>query len=180
MSVQSMSRWFAAMCVVLSSVAFAGWSKKGTPQASFKGTGVAGLKFVGKTSDVEITDDGKDLTLTVKIDSIDTDNSIRNGHMKEDVEMTKFPTMSLKVPLAAIAAPEDGKSIEKDTKGSLTFHGQTKEIPFHYKASCKAGVCDVDGSADIKLSDFGVKPRKYLGVGVHDEVGISATFQVAK
>lgn len=179
MSVQSWSRWFAACCVVTSSMALAGWTEKGTAQASFKATGVAGLKFVGKTSDVDIADDGKDLTVSLKIDSIDTDNSIRNGHMKEDVEMSKFPTMALKVPLASIAS-EDGKSVEKDLKGTLSFHGQTKEIPFHYKASCKGGVCDVEGSADIKLSDFGVKPRKYLGIGVHDEVTIGATFQVAK
>jgi polyisoprenoid-binding protein YceI len=169
-----------AACVVASSAALAGWKEQGTAEASFKATGPAGLKILGKTTEVDLADDGKDLSVTVKVDSIDTDNSLRNGHMKEDIEAEKFPTLGLKVPLSALQVPEDGKSVEAQATGTLTLHGQSKELPFRYKASCKGGTCEVEGSADIKLSDFGIKPRKYLGIGVRDEVTIATSFKVSK
>lgn len=180
MSVQSMSRWFAALCVVVSSVALAGWSKQGEAEASFKATGPAGLKIVGKTTAVDVADDGSNLTVTVKVMEIDTDNSLRNSHMKEDLQGEQFPLITLKVPLASLKVPEDGKSIEADAKGTFGLHGQTKEIPFHYKATCSGGTCDIDGSADIGMKDYGVKIRSYLGITVKDGVTVMAKFKVKK
>lgn len=180
MSVQSMSRWFGALCVVVSSVALAGWAKQGDAEASFKATGPAGLKIVGKTSAVDVADDGTNLTVTVKVMEIDTDNSLRNSHMKEDLEGEKFPLITLKVPLASLKIPDDGKSVEADTRGTFGLHGQTKEIPFHYTASCKGGVCDIDGSADISMKEYGVKIRSYLGITVKDGVTVMAKFKAKK
>lgn len=180
MSVQSMSRWLAALCVVTASLALAGWSKQGDAEATFKATGPAGLKIVGKTSAVEVADDGTNLTVTVKATEIDTDNSLRNSHMKEDIEAEKFPLITLKVPLASLKVPEDGKSTDGETKGVFGFHGQTKEIPFKYKATCKGDSCDIDGTADINMKDYGVKIRSYLGITVKPDVTVGAKFKVKK
>lgn len=180
MSVQSMSRLFAALCVLVGSVALAGWSKEGNAEASFKATGPAGLKIIGKTSALDVADDGSHLTITVKLKEIDTDNSLRNSHMREDLEAEKYPLVTLKVPLASLKVPEDGKSLEADATGTFGLHGQTKDIPFHYRAACKGGVCEVDGSADISLKDYGVKVRSYLGITVKDNVTVMAKFKVKK
>ncbi|MEW6429972.1 MAG: YceI family protein [Myxococcota bacterium] len=180
MSCQSMSRWFAALSVVTASLALAGWAKQGDAEATFKATGPAGLKIVGKTTAVEVADDGAHLTVTVKATEIDTDNSLRNSHMKEDIEAEKFPLITLKVPVASLKVPEDGQSVEAETRGVFGMHGQTKEIPFKYKASCKGGSCDVDGTADINLKDYGVKIRSYLGITVKPEVTVGAKFKVRK
>lgn len=180
MSVQSMSRWFAALSVVTASLALAGWSKQGDAEAAFKASGPAGLKIVGKTSAVDVADDGTTLTVTVKLQEIDTDNSLRNGHMKEDLEADKFPLITLKVPIASLKVPEDGKSVDAEIKGVFGLHGQTKEIPFKYKATCKGGSCDIDGSADINLKDYGVKIRSYLGITVKPDVTVTAKFKVKK
>ncbi|MEW5743131.1 MAG: YceI family protein [Myxococcota bacterium] len=173
-------RSVVGLCVLAGAAASAGWSKTGNAEATFKATGPAGFKIVGKTSAVDVADDGTSLTVTVKLKEIDTDNSLRNGHMQEDLEAEKFPLITLKVPLASLKVPDDGKSVEAESKGVFGLHGQTKEIPFKYKASCKGGACDVEGSADINLKDYGVKVRSYLGITVKPEVSVATKFQVKK
>lgn len=178
MSVTNVTRWAVAVCALSSAVALAGWSKTGDAEASFRAKGPAGFKIVGKTKAVDVADDGTNLTVTVKLQEIDTDNDLRNSHMKEDLEAEKFPLITLKVPLASLKVPEDGKSVEAEAKGTFGIHGQTKDIPFKYKASCKGGVCDIEGSADINLKDHGVKIRSYLGITVKPEVAVETKFKV--
>lgn len=180
MSFQVMSRWMVGLCALAASTALAGWTQTGSAEATVKATGPAGFKIVGKATTVAVADDGKDLTVTVKVKDVDTDNSLRNGHMQEDLEAEKFPLMTMKVSGASLKVPEDGKSIDAEGKGLFGIHGQTKEIPFKYKASCKGGVCDIDASADVNLKDFGVKIRSYLGITVKSEIAITAKFQVKK
>jgi polyisoprenoid-binding protein YceI len=168
------------LCVLVGAAASAGWSKSGTAEATFKAIGPAGFKIIGKTSAVDVADDGTSLTVTVKLKEIDTDNSLRNTHMQEDLEADKYPLVTLKVPLAFLQVPDDGKSVEAQSRGVFGLHGQSKEIPFKYKASCKGGTCDVEGSADINLKDYGVKVRSYLGITVKPEVSVAAKFQLKK
>jgi polyisoprenoid-binding protein YceI len=164
------------LCVLAASTALAGWTQTGAAEA----TGPAGFKIVGKAKTVVVADDGKDLSVTVKVKDVDTDNSLRDGHMQEDLEAEKFPLLTLKVSDASLKVPEDGQSVDAEGKGVFGIHGQTKELPFKYKATCKGGVCDIDASADINLKDFGVKIRSYLGITVKSEIGITAKFQVKK
>jgi len=180
MTFQAMSRWVVGVCALAASTALAGWTQTGAGEATVKATGPAGFKIVGKSPKVAVADDGKELTVTVNVKDVDTDNSLRNGHMQEDLEAEKFPLITMKVPLGSLKVPEDGQSVDTEGKGVFGIHGQTKEIPFKYKASCKGGVCDVDASADVNLKDFGVKIRSYLGITVKSEIAITAKFQVKK
>lgn len=173
-------RLAVGLCVLVGAAAQAGWSKAGAAEATVKATGPAGFKIVGKTSAVDVADDGTHLTVTVKLKEIDTDNSLRNGHLQEDLEAEKFPLITLKVPLASLQVPEDGKSVDAESKGVFGIHGQTKEIAFKYKASCKGGTCDIEGAADVNLKDYGVKIRSYLGITVKSAVSVTAKFQVKK
>jgi YceI-like domain len=152
-----------------SSTVFA-WGKEGDAKA----------KIVGEASALNVKDDGKTISLTVPLKDIDTGMSLRNGHMREDLEADKFPDIVLTVPVDSLKGFEDGKSFDGESKGTIALHGKTKEVPFKFKVACKAAVCSVDGSADINLADYGVKVRSYLGVTVKPEVAIGAQFKLKK
>jgi polyisoprenoid-binding protein YceI len=160
--------------VSIAFVAHAKLSKVGTPTAGFHAKGPAGLAIDGKTSDVDVVDDGTNITVTVRHANIDTGMEIRNKHTKEDLEADRFATASLKVPLASLKLGGG----EEDAKGSLTIHGQTKDVTFHYKASKSGNTLDVKGATTINVNDFGVKPRSYMGVSIKNDVEIFAAFQV--
>ncbi len=162
--------------VAVATVAFAGWSRSGEALASFKATGPAGFKIVGATKNLDIKDDGTTLTVAIKLTDIDTDNSLRNKHMLEDLEAEKMPACSLTVPLASLK--EDGKDAE--AKGTFALHGKTHEVTFKYTSSCADGVCSIDGATDINLKDYDVKVRSYLGITVKSEVSVTAKFQLKK
>lgn len=162
--------------LVTASLAFAGWTQEGDGSATFDAKGTMGLKIHGVAKKVAVADDGKSLSVTVKIADVDTDNGLRNSHMAEDMEASKFPEISIAVPLEAVKL-EDGAS--GTAKGTFSIHGKTKEVPFKYAVSCK-GACTVDGSADLNLGDFGVKIRSYLGVTVKPDISVGAKFTVKK
>lgn len=159
--------------LTFSLVAAAALTKTGSAQAGFKATGPGGLNIDGKTSDVDIADDGTTITITVKLGSLDTGMGLRDKHTKEDLEVDKHPTAMIKVPRAGLKlGGGDG-----DAKGSLTIHGQTKDVSFHYKADKSGDVLDVKASTRINVGDFGVKPRSYLGVSIKPDVDVFANFQ---
>lgn len=162
--------------VSFSLVAAAKLNKTGNATAGFHATGPAGLSIDGKTSDVTVADDGTTVTITVNLTSIDTGIGLRNKHTAEDLEAAKFPTATLKVARSAVKIPAAGAEASGDAKGSLTIHGQTKDVTVHYKAKHAGDTITVDGSTDISVSDFGVKPRSYLGVSIKPNVTISVKF----
>lgn len=154
-------------------IADAKLSKAGGGTAGFKASGPAGLNIEGRTSDVDVSDDGSNVVVTVNLQNIDTGMEIRNKHTKEDLEVSSFPTASIKVPRSALKMGGG----EGDAKGSLTIHGQTRDVTFHYVAANNGGTLDVKSSTHISVSDFKVKPRSYLGVSIKDGVDIYANFQ---
>jgi polyisoprenoid-binding protein YceI len=172
----SVTRWFVLVGFLCASAALANWTEQGEGSSSFKATGPAGFKIVGATKSVAVSDDGKTFTATVKLAEIDTDNSLRNKHMLEDLEAAKYPTCALSVPSEAI---KEGVSDAQAT-GTFSMHGKTKAVPFKYTTKCTAGVCDVEGSADLNLKDFDIKIRSYLGITVKPEVSVSTRFQIKK
>src|SRR5215468_8801542 len=148
--------------VTFSLVAAAKLSKAGAAEGGFHATGPAGLTIDGKTSEVDVVDDGTTVSITIKLTSLDTGVEMRNKHTKEDLEADKFPTATLKVARSALQM--GGGS--GDTKGSMTIHGQTKDVPFHYDASKSGSALSIKGTAKVNVNDFGVKPRSYLGVSI--------------
>lgn len=170
----------AAAVLLAPSLAFAAWTRQGEGELTFDAKGNIGMKFHGVTKAFTVADDGTALTIAANVADLDTDNSLRNKHMQEDLEASKFPALSLAVPLAALKVPADGANIEAEAKGTFTLHGQAVEVPFTYKASCAAGACAVEASAKLNVNDFGVKIRSYLGVTVKPEVTIGAKFSLKR
>lgn len=179
------STFFAvvASLSLVAGAAFAGWSKTDTKaQARFNGSGPGGFKIEGTTAAVDVKDpDGKSLTVVVALKDLSTGIALRDSHMRDKyLEVGKFPETTLVVPLSALTIPADGKDGEGDAKGNVTLHGVTKEQAFHYKASCKAGVCDVTGTLPLNMNDYGIKVPSYLGITVKPDLTLTVTFQAKR
>jgi polyisoprenoid-binding protein YceI len=158
-------------------VAAAKLSKTGTSTTAFKVAGPAGLTINGTTSDMTIADDGTTVTITVPLNNVDTGIGLRNEHTKKALEIDKYPTTTLKVARSALKFPAAGAESSGDAKGSLTLHGQTKDVTFHYVANNAGGTISVKGSSHINMNDYGVTPPSYLGVSVKPDVDLTTAFQ---
>ncbi len=164
------------LSLLVSSLALAGLVQEGAGSATFDAKGTLGLKIHGAASKLTVTDDGKNLVVTVKVADVDTDNSLRNKHLGEDMEAATYPDITLTVPL-------DGLKLEGSSgtaKGTFAIHGKTREVSFKYASTAKDGVISVDGRADLNLSDYGVKIRSYLGVTVKPDITVAAKFALKK
>lgn len=170
----TMSRLLVSMTALTAALAFAALTQEGEGDATFDAKGTLGLKIHGTAKHVAVKDDGTTTTVTVQMKDVDTDNSLRNKHMNEDMEAEKFPALSIAVPTKSIEIPSNGS---KTAKGNFTLHGVTKEVPFEYTADA-AG--NVKGTANINLADFGVKIRSYLGVTVKPDITVATNFKVKK
>ncbi len=170
------ARSVLTVSLLTASLSFAGWTQVGSGSVTFDAKGPAGFKIHGASEKAVVADDGKVLQVSVKMEDIDTDNSLRNHHMLEDAGAKEFPMVILSVPVGTLK--ESGSAIE--TTGTFELHGQKKETKFTYTPKCEGGACDIEGSANLNLSDFGIKIRSYLGVTVKPDIVVGAKFKVKK
>lgn len=135
--------------------------------------------------------DSQDLTdaeidFTIDVDSIDTRNKDRDGHLKSGdfFDVANFPTITFKS--TGVAKKTDG---EYHVTGDMTVHGVTRKETFLVTfegegtdpyGNEKAGF-SVEGS--IKRSDYGLTYNAALetgGVLIGDQVKISISIEAAK
>jgi polyisoprenoid-binding protein YceI len=174
---------FAALAGGAAVAATPGFARTAAPaEAVFRGAVTGGLKLEGKTSELTVKSDDKAFVVVVGLKSLTTGIALRDGHMRDKyLEVEKYPETKLEVPVANLKVPAPGSSIESETKGQLTLHGQTKEVPFKYKATCKPdNTCDASGTAAININDFGIVVPKYLGVTMKPDVTLETAFQVKR
>ena len=167
----------ALALLTFSLVAAAKLSKTGTSTTNFKASGPAGLNINGSTADMTVADDGTTVTITVPLANINTGIALRDEHTKKALEADKYPNVTLAVPRASLKFPADGASSSGDAKGSMTLHGQTKDVTFHYSAKRAGSTYTVTGNTSVNVDDFGVKRPSYLGVTVKPDVAIDTAFQ---
>lgn len=172
----NLSRSLLTLSLLAASLAFAGWKQEGAGSVSFDAKGPAGFKIHGGAEKVVVADDGKNLTVTIKLADVDTDNSLRNRHMLEDTHAKDHPEVILTVPVGSLK--ESGSGLE--ATGTFELNGQKKETKFTYTPKCEGGTCEVEGSANLNLGDFGIKIRSYLGVTVKPDIVVGAKFKVKK
>jgi polyisoprenoid-binding protein YceI len=146
----------------------------------------AGISYVhGRFNDVagEFTIDKADpskssVTLTIKIESVDTNNKARDGHLKSDsfFDAKQFPTITFKSK--SFKAIEGGYQVT----GDLTMHGETKEISFKLNGGKETEfppkVKRTGYWADLKLnrSEFGMKGMlEAIGDTVYISVAVEGT-----
>jgi polyisoprenoid-binding protein YceI len=143
---------------------------------SFHGIGPAGFKIDGKTNALDVKEDGANYVVTVPLKDITTGISLRDNHMRNKyLEVDKFPETHLTFAKSAVNVGGEG-----DAKGTLTLHGKTKELPFHYTTKCNGDVCDAKATIAINMNDFGIVIPVYLGVTMKPDVTVETTFQAKK
>ena len=181
--VRSYTRFLGAAALLtmttFSLVAAAKLQKMGTSVTTFKANATAGLVVAGTTADMSIEDDGTIVKITVPLANISTGIALRDEHTKKALEVATYPAASLTVARSALKFAAAGAQSSGDAKGSLTLHGQTKDVTFHYVAKLNGSVYEVQANTTINVDDFGVKRPSYLGITVKPDVDISATFQAA-
>jgi len=179
----SLKALLTTAALVLAGTALAGWTKTGESVASFKGSGPAGFKIEGKTRSLDVTDDGKSLSVAVGLKDLETGIDLRDRHMRDNylkVGEKGNESAVLTVPVDAITWPEDGKATKGAAKGTFALHGKTKEVSFSYSISNAGGTYAISGEAPINFNEFGIEVSSYMGITVKPNITVFATFSVKK
>jgi polyisoprenoid-binding protein YceI len=117
----------------------------------------------------------------VGVAKITTGIGVRDAHMQERyLESDKYPTAELVVPRAGLQFPADGASVDTTAAATLTIHGVSRPVAFHYKAVRKGNVYDVQADVHINMTDYGIPTPTYLGVTVKPPVDIHVAFRLVE
>ena len=76
--------------------------------------------------------------------------------------------------------PKDSltRQVGRSFTGSLTLHGVTKTVVGAVDVRQAGAGLRVSGSFPLRLSDYGIRPPRYLGIGVKDTVQVEVVFAV--
>jgi polyisoprenoid-binding protein YceI len=147
-------------------------------RVSFLVSGPVGLKIEGSTGELQVADDGGNVTITIPLGNLTTGISLRDKHMKDSLETTKYPTTTLTVARSVLKVPTSGERVESDASGTLTLHGQTRPVSVHYDTKWDGSTFATHGRVHFVMTDFGITVPSYLGVTVKPDVDVNANFKV--
>lgn len=150
----------------------------GDNSAQFSASGPGGLSIVGKsTQTVAVVEQGGNVRVSVKLESLDTGMALRNRHMREKyLETGKYPYAELTVPRASLKIPAPGAKASGEATGSIIIHGKAAPVKFTYEAVNEGGVFKVVGKAPIDLRNHDITIPNYLGVTVKPNVDVEVRF----
>ena len=147
----------------------------GTARVTVSAQGPAGLTIEGSSVALTMQSDAEMVAFEVPVASIDTGIELRNRHLRELVEVDRFPFARLELPRAAVGFPQAGQTISRTAQGQLTLHGVKRPVSVEYRADGGArGRSIVNASFTLDLRDHGMTPPAYLGLKVAPEVKIAA------
>jgi polyisoprenoid-binding protein YceI len=172
---------FLALAVVciLPAVAGAALSRSGTPNVQFTAIGVAGLKIVGTTHELDLREDGGNVVVSVPLANLDTGIGLRNQHMREKyLEVAKYPRAELTVVRNLVNVPVVGADSSGAAAGTMLIHGVSRPVQFKYRAKRDGAGIHVTGSVHLNMKDHGISVPSYLGVTVKPDVDVDVTFDV--
>jgi polyisoprenoid-binding protein YceI len=113
----------------------------------------------------------------VKLDTLSTGISLRDRHMRETyLEVTKGPGYAVAVLDNIHVDKVDGKGA---FHGTLTLHGQTREVTGTTTVQKKDGQLRVSAEFPLKVSDFQILKPTYLGIGVRDDIQVKVSLATA-
>jgi polyisoprenoid-binding protein YceI len=143
----------------------------------FTAKGPAGLTITGSTADLQITDDGKRVSISVPLRALTTGIVQRDQHMKDKyLQVSQFPAAELSIERGALKPPSSG-AVSADVKALMKIHGKTKTITIHYAAKKTGdGAIQVVGTTTLDIRDYGIEIPKFMGVTVKPDVSVAVTF----
>jgi polyisoprenoid-binding protein YceI len=145
----------------------------------FTCSGPGGLRIEGTGTELLAEDKAGALVVTVPLASVTTGMSLRDTHMHEKyLESAKYPNAELSVPRTALKFPSDGSSIEATAAGTMSIHGTSRPVSFHYKAQRSGAAYDVQGDVHVNMNDYGITTPSYLGITVKPPVDVAVSFRL--
>lgn len=150
--------------------------------------GIANFNGSFKDYKISITNNAADFSdavveLTAEVKSIDTDNEMRDEHLKgaDFFDATKFPQLTFK----STSFKKTGAKTYKVT-GDLTLHGVTKPVTLDavlvgtaVHPQSKKDLVGFKVSGTIKRTDFGIATG-FPTAALSDEVAIAGDFEFIK
>ncbi len=149
------------------------------------------VKFTGRTAQVlgsaniDIRDLGRSSgEFAVNLASLDTGIKLRDEHMRNFLETSRYPEARFKVRTirSKVKSLPENKPVSVFVDGDLTIHGVTRAVTLPAEltflpqtdADFRAGDwVKLASTFDVKMTDFGIKvPSMILGPKVNNEVQI--------
>jgi len=126
-------------------------------------------------------------TMTIKADSIDTNNTQRDGHLKgpDFFDVQSYPDITFKSSTVALDTRAGQGNIVYQVTGDLTMHGVTKSITLPIQMLGEAQMPDGSTHAgfltqtELKRSEFGISKFVENNM-VGDAIGITVSFEGVK
>ena len=163
--------------LLFAAIAAAKLNRTGDALTTFSVGTPVGLRVEGKTSEMNLTDDGAMITVAVPLGKLTTGVELQDRLIRAALEVDKYPSAELRILRPLLKLPTGASpSTAGDTKGALTLHGQTKDVNVHYTATLAAAVISIKGTTRIDLTDFGVKPPSVQGIPVNTNVDLTTSF----
>lgn len=171
----------AAAALALPFVAQASLVRMGDAAVQFTAIGPGGLRIGGRSGDLQVTDTGAAIKVTVPLAGLKTGIDLRDRHMKEKyLHVAQYPNAVLEVQRAALKQPAAGGSVTAEVDGTLLLHGVTKPVHFKYAAKHEGGRIRVDGGLRIDIRNHGIEVPSYMGLKVKPEVEAGAQFYLGE
>jgi polyisoprenoid-binding protein YceI len=138
---------------------------------------IGGNTAVGRTPAVSgsLTIAGTKVTATTiqaDLTGLQSDDNRRDGQLShQGLETSTFPTatFTLTSPIDLGSVPADGTEVSVTATGTLTLHGQTKDVKIPLKAKLSGNTIVVTGSLEIAFADYGItKPNSFAVLSIAD------------
>jgi polyisoprenoid-binding protein YceI len=100
-----------------------------------------------------------DVTVTADLRSLSSDNSLRDGRIREQgLESNRFPQAKfvLTTPITLAALPAAGETIKVDATGDFTLHGVTKKVTIPLEARWDGKAVQVVGTLPVVFGDYNI------------------------
>ncbi len=117
--------------------------------------------------------------ISVDLNTLDTGLALRNEHMRENyLEVSRAPGYETAV-LSNVQLPDaDASTISGKTRftARLSVHGVAKALRGTAEIKRTARGVHIEARFSLHLPDFEIAKPRYLGVGVTDDIQITAAF----
>lgn len=117
--------------------------------------------------------------IALDLRTIETGISLRNRHLRENyLEVDKGRGFDHAVLSEIVLARADGPGFRGKTKfeGTLLLHGVSRPIAGEAVVRAEGPGVRVDADFVLTLTDFGIEPPQYMGVGVSNKLAVKVSF----
>jgi polyisoprenoid-binding protein YceI len=117
--------------------------------------------------------------ISVDLATIDTGIGLRNQHLREKyLEVPRGRGFDKAVLSEVRLDQADGEGFQGKTgfAGKLLLHGTSRDVAGTAEIRREGSEARVDASFPLTLTDFGIEPPEYLGVGVANKLLVKVRF----